>query len=117
MEPVTYLVGLSTLIGGYTWFLYHNREVSYRSAMNFTISRRQATLYQQKGIDLELWEGLVEEGNRLRREIKLVAEEYDVEWSESQDAGDERVRDALRAERKKKKDKRKENEDEDGDDD
>ena len=54
MEPVTYLVGLSTLIGGYTWFLYHNREVSYRSAMNFTISRRQGQLYQQKGLDLEL---------------------------------------------------------------
>lgn len=101
MEPVTYLVGLSTLIGGYTWFLYHNREVSYRSAMNFTISRRQGQLYQQKGLDLELWEGLVEEGNRLRREIKMVAEEYDVDWSEAQDAGDERVTRALREERKK----------------
>lgn len=103
MEPVTYLVGLSTLIGGYTWFLYHNREVSYRSAMNFTVSRRQSQLYQQRGLDLELWEGLVEEGNRLRREIKLVAEEYDVEWNEAMDEGDERVREALREERKKAK--------------
>ncbi|KAM0716773.1 hypothetical protein Q7P37_008218 [Cladosporium fusiforme] len=116
MEPVTYLVGLSTLIGGYTWFLYHNREVSYRSAMNFTISRRQSQLYQQRGLDLELWEGLVEEGNRLRREIKLVAEEYDVEWNEAMDEGDERVREALREERKKKqngKEKQKEKEDDD----
>lgn len=103
MEPVTYLVGLSTLIGGYTWFLYHNREVSYRSAMNFTVSRRQSQLYQQRGLDLELWEGLVEEGNRLRREIKLVAEEYDVDWNEAMDESDERVREALREERKKKK--------------
>ena len=116
MEPVTYLVGLSTLIGGYTWFLYHNREVSYRSAMNFTISRRQSQLYQQKGLDLELWEGLVEEGNRLRREIKLVAEEYDVEWNESQDAGDERVREALREERKKQNNKRKEDKEDEDDD-
>jgi hypothetical protein len=117
MEPVTYLVGLSTLIGGYTWFLYHNREVSYRSAMNFTISRRQSQLYQQKGIDLELWEGLVEEGNRLRREIKLVAEEYDVEWNEAQDAGDVRVREALRKERKKHGSKRKKDDDDDDEDD
>ncbi|KAK6435382.1 hypothetical protein LTR95_008434 [Oleoguttula sp. CCFEE 5521] len=102
MEPVTYLVGLSGLIGGYMWFLYHNREVSYRSAMNFTVSRRQSQLYEQKGFDVAKWEMLVEEGNRLRREIKLVAEEYDVEWDETRDEGDEKVREALREERQKK---------------
>ena len=80
MEPVTYLVGLSTLIGGYMWFLYHNREVSYRSALNITISRRQSKLYELKGFDLPKWEGLVEEGNALRKEIKAVASEYDVQW-------------------------------------
>lgn len=111
MEPVTYLVGLSGLIGGYMWFLYHNREVSYRSAMNFTVSRRQSQLYEQKGFDLAKWEMLVEEGNRLRREVKLVAEEYDVEWDETRDEGDEKVREALREERKKKKRDEKEGED------
>lgn len=85
------------------WFLYHNREVSYRSAMNFTVSRRQSQLYEQKGFDVAKWEMLVEEGNRLRREIKLVAEEYDVEWDETLDEGDEKVREALREERVKKK--------------
>lgn len=78
MEPVTYLVGLSTLIGGYMWFLYHNREVSYRSALNITISRRQSKLYELKGFDLSKWEGLIEEGNAIRKEIKAVASEYDV---------------------------------------
>ena len=73
MEPVTYLVGLSGLIGGYMWFLYHNKEVSYRSAMNLTISRRQSHLNEQKGFDMHKWEFLVEEGNRLRREIKMIA--------------------------------------------
>ena len=106
MEPVTYLVGLSGLIGGYMWFLYHNREVSYRSAMNFTVSRRQSTLYEQKGFKLEKWEALVEEGNRLRREIKMVADEYDVEWNESEDEADDQVREALRDERKKKNGKK-----------
>ncbi|KAI9692398.1 MAG: hypothetical protein M1822_006629 [Bathelium mastoideum] len=85
MEPVTYLVSLSTIMGGYVWFLYHNREVSYRSAMNFTISRRQEKLYESKGFDLNRWTNLVEEGNALRREIKQVAGEYDVDWDESMD--------------------------------
>ncbi|GAB7357735.1 hypothetical protein MBLNU459_g0391t1 [Dothideomycetes sp. NU459] len=123
MEPVTYLVGLSTLIGGYMWFLYHNREVSYRSAMNFTYTRRQSKLYELRGFDLGKWDSLVEEGNRLRREIKMVADEYDVEWDEREE-GDEKVAEALRKERRKNKDdedddasedgkKRKKNEDDD----
>ncbi len=121
MEPVTYLVGLSGLIGGYMWFLYHNREASYRSAMNFTVSRRQSKLYEQKGFNLQKWEGLVEEGNRLRREIQMVAEEYDVEWDEHEDEGHSKVTEALRKERRKseggqgKKAKSKDDEDEDED--
>ncbi|SMQ54428.1 unnamed protein product [Zymoseptoria tritici ST99CH_1A5] len=120
MEPVTYLVGLSGLIGGYLWFLYHNREVSYKSAMNLTVSRRQNTLYKAKGFDLASWEMLIEEGNRLRREVKLVAEEYDVEWDEMKDEGEEKVRKALQSERKKAaggKDKAKEKDHDDEKDD
>lgn len=116
MEPVTYLVGLSGLIGGYMWFLYHNREVSYRSAMHFTVSRRQSTLYEQKGFNVSQWEMLVEEGNRLRREIKMVADEYDVEWDESKDEGDEKVKEALRKARVKKGGDEKGKKDDDGDD-
>lgn len=85
------------------WFLYHNREVSYRSAMNFTVSRRQSKLYEQRGFDLNKWEGLMEEGNRLRREIKLVADEYDVEWDERQEEGSDKVAEALRKDRIKNK--------------
>ncbi|KAK5174208.1 uncharacterized protein LTR77_001288 [Saxophila tyrrhenica] len=120
MEPVTYLVGLTGLMGGYMWFLYHNREASYRSAMNFTISRRQSKLYEQKGFNLQRWEGLVEEGNRLRREIQMVADEYDEEWDEHQDEGDSKVSEALRKERRKnnrKEGKAGKKEDGDGDDD
>ena len=117
MEPITYLVGLSGLIGGYMWFLYHNREVSYRSAMNFTVSRRQSQLYDAKGFDLTRWEMLVEEGNRLRREIKMVAEEYDVEWDETKDEGDEKVREALRKARRRKGEAEKKEKNADDDDD
>lgn len=108
MEPVTYLVGLSTLICGYLWFLYHNREVSYRAALNLTISRRQTKLYQSKGFDLQKWEALVEEGNALRKEIKQVASEYDVEWDERSDEKDEKVTEALKEVRDKKKEGKKE---------
>jgi len=103
MEPVTYLVGLSTLIGGYVWFLYHNREVSYRSAMNFTISRRQSKLYNELGFDLRKWEMLIEDGNALRKEIKAIANEYDVEWDELHDEKDESVAEALKEHREKEK--------------
>ncbi|KAH8670267.1 hypothetical protein BGZ60DRAFT_450243 [Tricladium varicosporioides] len=101
MEPITYLAGLSTIMLGYLWFLYHNREVSYRAALNLTISRRQNTLYEQKGFEVQRWEGLIEEANALRREIKGVAEEYDVEWDEREDEGSEEVHDALKEERQK----------------
>jgi hypothetical protein len=103
MEPITYLVGLSGLIAGYVWFLVHNRQVSYRSAMNFTISRRQSTLYEKKGFDLHRWESLVDEGNKLRTEIKLIAEEYDVTWNEKdEDSQTEKAIKALEDEKKKK---------------
>ncbi|RPA83313.1 DUF607-domain-containing protein [Ascobolus immersus RN42] len=82
MEPVTYLVGLTTVISGYLWFLYHNREVSYRSMLNITITRRQAKLYEEKGFDVEMWEELVQEGKELRNEIRKIAKEYDVDWKE-----------------------------------
>ena len=115
MEPVTYLVGLSTLIGGYLWFLYHNREVSYRSALNLTVSRRQSALYELKGFDIRKWEAMIEEGNALRKEIKAVASEYDVQWDETKDEHDGAVVEALRKERKNGK-KNKSKDDDDGED-
>lgn len=112
-------MGLSTLICGYLWFLYHNREVSYRSALNLTISRRQTKLYQSKGFDHQRWESLIEDGNALRREIKQVASEYDVEWDETLDEKDEKVTEALkrdRVEKKKQRDNKKKKEDDEEED-
>ena len=91
------------MICGYLWFLYHNREVSYRSALNLTISRRQTKLYHAKNFDLQKWEALVQEGNALRKEIKAIAHEYDVEWDERVDEQDEKVTKALKHERDEKR--------------
>lgn len=68
--------------------------------------------------DIQKWEFLIEEGNRLRREVKMIADEYDVEWDETKDEGDHKVVKALREERKKdKKKKEKEEEDDEDEDD
>jgi calcium uniporter protein, mitochondrial len=101
MEPITYLAGLSSIMIGYLWFLYHNREVSYRSALNLTVSRRQSALYAARGFDLPKWESMIEEANALRREIKNIANEYDVEWDEKLDEVSEVVHKALKRERDK----------------
>lgn len=110
-----YLAGLSTIMIGYLWFLYHNREVSYRSALNLTVSKRQNALYEKRGFDLQKWENLIEEANALRKEIKNVADEYDVEWNELKDESTEEVHDALREERRKAKRGRKDNDDDEDD--
>ena len=86
--------------------------------MNLTVSRRQNKLYQSRGFDLTRWESLVEEGNALRKEIKAVASEYDVDWDEKRDEQDEKVTEALREVREEKekdkagKGKKKEEDDE-----
>lgn len=100
VEPVTYLAGLTTIMGGYLWFLYINKDLSYRAAMNVTVSRRQHALYEARGLDMGRWEQLVQEANALRREIKAIAVEYDVDWDEAKDVGED-VKEVLDEERSK----------------
>jgi hypothetical protein len=100
VEPVTYLAGLTTIMGGYLWFLYISKDLSYKAAMNVTVSRRQDALYHARGFDLHKWEQLLQEANALRREIKVVAVEYDVDWDEAKELGDE-VKEVLTEERTK----------------
>lgn len=104
VEPVTYLAGLSTIMGGYLWFLYISKDVSYKAAMNVTVSRRQNALYEARGFDPQKWEQLVQEANALRREIKVAAVEYDVDWDEAKELGDD-VKEVLSEERSKAEDK------------
>ena len=101
------------IIASYSWFLWHNREVSYRSALNLTISRRQNKLYLSHGFDLQKWEALIDEANALRKEIKAVANEYDVDWDESKEVEDEHVSEALKEDREKDKRREKKSKDDD----
>ncbi len=59
-------------------------------------------LYQERGFDVRKWEGLIEEANALRKDIKGVAEEYDVDWDVKADEGSEKVHDALKKDRDRK---------------
>ncbi|KAF7561547.1 hypothetical protein G7046_g2592 [Stylonectria norvegica] len=110
VEPVTYLAGLTTIMGGYLWFLFISRDLSYKAAMNVTVSKRQTALYSERGFQPDKWEQIVHEMNALRREIKIIASEYDVEWDEMKDLGED-VKQIL--EKEKKSSERKADEDDD----
>ncbi|KAI1745810.1 hypothetical protein F4680DRAFT_113899 [Xylaria scruposa] len=103
VEPVTYLAGLTTIMGGYLWFLFISRDLSYQAALKITVSRRQNILYQARGFEPQKWEALVHDTNALRREIRIIAEEYDVDWNETKDLGGEEVKKVLEKENGKKK--------------
>ncbi|EJT70306.1 hypothetical protein GGTG_12478 [Gaeumannomyces tritici R3-111a-1] len=113
VEPVTYLAGLATIMAGYLWFLFISRDLSYKAAMNVTVSRRRTALYEARGFDVARWEQLVREANALRAEVMQVAQEYDVDWDETADLGSEDVKDVLAAERHKRKARADPDEDED----
>ncbi|KAI0885411.1 uncharacterized protein GGS22DRAFT_143384 [Annulohypoxylon maeteangense] len=101
MEPITYLAGLTTIMGGYLWFLFMSRDLSYQAALKITVSKRQNILYQERGLNLQKWEHLVHDANALRREIRNVAEDYDVDWDETKDLGGEEVKQVLEHEDQK----------------
>ena len=90
-------------MGGYLWFLFISRDLSYQAALKITVSRRQNVLYQARGFDAQQWETLVQDANTLRHEIRTVAEEYDVEWDEARDLGGEEVVEVLEKEEDRRK--------------
>lgn len=59
---------------------YHNREVSYSSLLDLSITARQRKLYAEAGLDLEKWTEMVAEAKALRKEIERIAADYDIEW-------------------------------------
>lgn len=102
VEPVTYLVSLTLILGGYVWFLYISRDLSYKAAMNVTVSRHQTALYESRGFDVRKWERLLGEANSLRNEIRQAAYGYDVDWDEEANLGGEEVKNVLEKEMKRK---------------
>ncbi|CAE6399409.1 unnamed protein product [Rhizoctonia solani] len=82
MAPMTYLSGLAWVICG-TNLRAIGREVSYSSLLRQSISARRAKLYKSHGFDLDLWEDLVTEEKKLKREIHKIANNYNFIWDGS----------------------------------
>ncbi|OCF36978.1 hypothetical protein I316_01576 [Kwoniella heveanensis BCC8398] len=80
MEPVTWATGFAALLGSAAFLIYHNREVSYSSLLDLSITARQRKLYDEAGLDIERWTEMVAEAKTLRREISRIAADYDIEW-------------------------------------
>ncbi|WVR07276.1 hypothetical protein IAU60_004317 [Kwoniella sp. DSM 27419] len=80
MEPVTWATGFAALLSSAAFLIYHNREVSYSSLLDLSISARQRKLYGEAGLDIERWTEMVAEAKTLRREISRIAADYDIEW-------------------------------------
>ncbi|WVQ82273.1 hypothetical protein IAT38_004401 [Cryptococcus sp. DSM 104549] len=80
MEPVTWATGFAALLSSAAFLIYHNREVSYSSLLDLSITARQRKLYSQAGLDLEHWTEMVAEAKALRKEIERIAADYDIEW-------------------------------------
>ena len=100
MEPVTYLTGLATVIAGYVFVLHRNRDASYRAVLSETTTRRQQVLYEQHGFDPSRYAELIEIARGLRKTIKAVAEEYDLEWEQGETRAGKMTQRALEIIRK-----------------
>jgi len=74
-------------------FLYHNREVSYSSVLNRSVSARQQALYRSKGLDIERWTELQRERQSLSREIGRIKEDYDSNQAGKENEDNEESRD------------------------
>ncbi|KAL7421517.1 hypothetical protein Q5752_003286 [Cryptotrichosporon argae] len=80
MEPVTWATGFAALLCSAAFLVYHNREVSYSSLLDLSISARKRALYDKAGLDVERWAEMVSEAKHLRREVARIAADYDIEW-------------------------------------
>jgi hypothetical protein len=79
-HQVTWTTGFGCLLASCAFLVYHNREVSYSSLLDLSISARQQRLYEQHGLNIERWTESVAEAKTLRKEITRIAADYDIEW-------------------------------------
>lgn len=101
------LKGFGMVIGSYLYFLWRNREVSYRSVLTDTTSRRQHKLYGERGLDLERYSELIEDAKGYRKAIKTIAEDYGLEWDQGDTEAGRSAKRALQVVRRDEEDDRK----------
>lgn len=89
-------------MGGYLWFLFNQKEISYRSVFEMSSSKRREQLYDAKGFDRYKWKDLIDEGTELRRAIKKIAIDYTVDWSMHNELEDAKAADEIKKHEKGK---------------
>jgi hypothetical protein len=89
-------------MGGYLWFLFNQKEISYRSVFEMSSSKRREQLYDVKGFDRNKWKDLIDEGTELRRAIKKIAIDYTIDWSMNDELNDENAAEEIKKHEKKK---------------
>eukprot|EP01125_Pyxidicula_operculata_P019648 TRINITY_DN712_c0_g6_i1.p1 TRINITY_DN712_c0_g6~~TRINITY_DN712_c0_g6_i1.p1 ORF type:complete len:389 (+),score=69.53 TRINITY_DN712_c0_g6_i1:370-1536(+) len=65
MEPVTYFVGLTTLMMGYVFFVLYNEEYSYNALENHQRKKALRKLYIKEEFNWKLWNSLDQQLNDL----------------------------------------------------
>jgi len=71
MEPVTWLTNVcETIIAGYIYYLFRNREYSNEDFRAFLINRRIRKLARRANFDLQQYESLQQELNNLERHLE-----------------------------------------------
>lgn len=94
-------------IGSYLYFLWRNREVSYRGVLTDATSRRQEKLYAERGMNMDHYQELIEDAKGHRKAIKAIAEDYGLEWDQGDTVAGRSAKRALRVVRKdEEKDRR-----------
>lgn len=73
-------------MGGYCYWLHHQKQPDYHTVLTRTISSRQARLYAEKGFDYDRHQRLIAAGRQVREEIGKIAGEYGVEWDSAPSA-------------------------------
>jgi hypothetical protein len=54
-ERANDIFSFGTLLSSVAFLAYHNREVSYSSILDLSVTARQRSLYEKHGLDIQQW--------------------------------------------------------------
>ncbi|KAK9768893.1 hypothetical protein K7432_000122 [Basidiobolus ranarum] len=76
MEPFTYFSGIGAATIGYLYFLVTKRDFTTDSVSNMAATQRQIKLYVENGLNIDLYQHLTQQANRVREEIDRIRTSY-----------------------------------------
>eukprot|EP01130_Rhizamoeba_saxonica_P011106 TRINITY_DN459_c0_g1_i2.p1 TRINITY_DN459_c0_g1~~TRINITY_DN459_c0_g1_i2.p1 ORF type:complete len:229 (+),score=37.54 TRINITY_DN459_c0_g1_i2:498-1184(+) len=71
VEPISYFVTLATVMGGYTFFVFTNKEYEYEELRNKIKNRALRKKYLAEGFNWKEWNELHTQVTDLKRSLKL----------------------------------------------